>query len=95
MQQEPHVSSAVHAQPVTVRRRLRLGMAAKQAAFGYAILLPTLAILFIFRFLPMIQAFVISLQQYDLIHPPQVRRLRQLRRPAAGPAVPATPRGSR
>jgi ABC-type sugar transport system permease subunit len=41
----------------------------KQAAFGYAILFPTLAILFIFRFLPMIEAFIISFSKYDLIHP--------------------------
>jgi multiple sugar transport system permease protein len=46
-------------------------MAAKQAAFGYAILFPTLAILFIFRFLPMLEAFVISFSKYDLIHPAQ------------------------
>jgi multiple sugar transport system permease protein len=45
-------------------------MGAKQAAFGYAILLPTLAILFVFRFLPMIEAFVIAFSKYDLIHPP-------------------------
>ena len=65
------MSSAVHAQPMMLKRRLRLhmGTAAKQAAFGYAILLPTLAILFIFRFLPMIEAFVISFSKYDLIHP--------------------------
>ncbi len=45
-------------------------MGAKQAAFGYAILLPTLVILFVFRFLPMIEAFVIAFSKYDLIHPP-------------------------
>jgi len=63
------VSSAVHAQPMMLKRRLHMGTAAKQAAFGYAILLPTLAILFIFRFLPMLEAFVISFSKYDLIHP--------------------------
>jgi len=52
-----------------LKRRLHMGTAAKQAAFGYAILLPTLAILFIFRFLPMLEAFVISFSKYDLIHP--------------------------
>src|ERR1035437_3901148 len=71
MQREPHVSSAVHAEPSTVKRRLRRGLATKQAAFGYAILLPTLAILCIFRFLPMLDAFVISFSKYDLIHPAQ------------------------
>jgi len=63
------VVTAVRAEPLAERRRLRLGAATKQAAFGYAILLPTLAILFIFRFLPMIEAFVISFSKYDLIHP--------------------------
>jgi ABC-type sugar transport system permease subunit len=53
------------------RRRKRFGLSAKQAAFGYAIILPTLAILFIFRFLPMIAAFYLSLTQYDLVHPPK------------------------
>lgn len=65
------MSSAVQAEPPTVKRRLHVGMAAKRAAFGYAILLPTLAILFIFRFLPMLEAFVISFSKYDLIHPAQ------------------------
>lgn len=64
------MSSAVHVQTVMLRRRLHIGMGAKQAAFGYAILLPTLAILFVFRFLPMIEAFVIAFSKYDLIHPP-------------------------
>jgi multiple sugar transport system permease protein len=71
MQQEPYVSSAVSAETLPVRRRLRFGLAAKQATFGYLILLPTLAILCIFRFLPMIDAFVISFSKYDLIHPAQ------------------------
>ena len=51
--------------------RFRLTVAAKQALFGYAILLPTLAIILIFRFLPMLQAFYISLHEYDLIRPPR------------------------
>jgi len=49
----------------------RLNIAAKQALFAYVILLPTLAIIFIFRFLPMLQAFYISLTEYDLIRPPR------------------------
>jgi ABC-type sugar transport system permease subunit len=48
-----------------------LGLTEKQALFGYAILFPTLAILFLFRFLPMIDAFAISFTKYDLIHPAQ------------------------
>jgi ABC-type sugar transport system permease subunit len=39
--------------------------------FGYAILFPTIAVLCIFRFLPMVDAFVISFSKYDLIHPAQ------------------------
>ncbi|MEP7181198.1 MAG: sugar ABC transporter permease [Betaproteobacteria bacterium] len=48
-----------------------MSLASKQAAFGIAIILPTLAILAIFRFLPMVQAFYLSLTQYDLVHPPK------------------------
>jgi ABC-type sugar transport system permease subunit len=48
-----------------------VGLATKQAMFGYAILLPTLAILCIFRFVPMLEAFVISFTKFDLIHPAQ------------------------
>lgn len=54
-----------------VRNRLRLSVSGKQALFGYAILLPTLAIIVIFRVLPMLQAFYISLHEYDLIRPPR------------------------
>src|SRR5512142_2447189 len=43
------------------RSRLRFSLARKQAAFGIAIILPTLAILAIFRFLPMVQALYLSL----------------------------------
>ena len=52
-------------------KRLRLNVVAKQALFGYAILLPTIAIITIFRFFPMLQAFYISLTQYDLLTPPK------------------------
>lgn len=57
--------------PAPVRRRMRLSLASKQAAFGLAIILPTLAILAIFRFLPMVQALYLSLTAYDLVHPPK------------------------
>src|SRR5674476_160054 len=63
--------STADAEAPKQRRRKRFGLSAKQAAFGYAIILPTLAILFIFRFLPMIAAFYLSLTQYDLVHPPK------------------------
>lgn len=55
--------------PVVKRRRFSL--ASKQAAFAYAIILPSLAILAVFRFLPMIEAFYLSLTQYDLVHQPK------------------------
>ena len=54
-----------------VNRRRPFGIASKQACFAYAIILPTLVILAIFRFLPMLQAFFLSLTQYDLVHPPK------------------------
>ncbi|HWU40318.1 MAG TPA: sugar ABC transporter permease [Candidatus Acidoferrum sp.] len=46
-------------------------MTAKQALFGYGILLPTLAITLTFRFLPMLQAFYISFHEYDLLRAPK------------------------
>lgn len=55
----------------TARRRRRLSLASKQAAFGVAIILPTLAILAIFRFLPMLQALYLSVTAYDLVQPPK------------------------
>ncbi len=59
------------ARPRPLRGRLRLSLTAKQALFGYVILLPTLAIIIVFRFLPMLQAFYISLHEYDLLRPPK------------------------
>jgi ABC-type sugar transport system permease subunit len=69
--QQARTPSAGDAKRATARPRLRFSLAARQAAFGVAILLPTLAILAIFRFLPMIEAFYLSLTQYDLVHPPK------------------------
>jgi multiple sugar transport system permease protein len=54
-----------------VRRRARWSLARKQAAFGIAIIAPTLAILAVFRFLPMVQALYLSVTAYDLVHPPR------------------------
>ena len=54
-----------------MRRRARWSLASKQAAFGVAIILPTLAVLAIFRFLPMVQALYLSVTAYDLVHPPR------------------------
>ena len=63
------------------RRRLRFSLASKQAAFGVAIILPTLAILAIFRFLPMGQA--LSLTAVPSRSSSEVRRAGELREPAA------------
>jgi ABC-type sugar transport system permease subunit len=65
------MSSTAYLVSPTRRRRRRFGLASKQAAFGYAIILPTLAILAVFRFYPMVEAFYLSLTQYDLVHPPK------------------------
>ena len=65
------MSSSVSAERSSVKRRMRLSLASKQAVFAYVIILPTLAILLIFRFLPMLEAFYLSLTQYDLVHPPK------------------------
>jgi len=51
--------------------RRPLSLASRQAIFAYAIILPTLVILAVFRFLPMLEAFYLSLTQYDLVHPPK------------------------
>jgi ABC-type sugar transport system permease subunit len=59
------------AAPRPAARRPRWSLASKQAAFGVAIIAPTLIILAVFRFLPMAQAFYLSLTQYDLVHPPK------------------------
>jgi multiple sugar transport system permease protein len=65
------VTSTARSVRATPRRRLHFSLASKQAAFGIAIILPTLAILAIFRLLPMLEAFYLSLTQYDLVHPPK------------------------
>ncbi len=65
------MTSTVDARPQAPRRRPFFGIAERQAAFGYAFVLPTLAILLVFRFVPMLEAFWLSLTQYDLVHPPK------------------------
>lgn len=69
--QQVLLPSTVRGERAPVRRRKRWSLASKQAAFGVAIILPTLAILAIFRFLPMVQALYLSLTAYDLVHPPK------------------------
>lgn len=65
------MSATAYTDHPPIKRRKRLGLASKQAAFGYIIILPTLAILAIFRVLPMIQAFYLSLTEYDLVRSPK------------------------
>lgn len=43
----------------------------QQMLFAYLILLPTLVIIFAFRFYPMLQAFYISMTDFDLIKSPE------------------------
>ncbi len=43
----------------------------QQMLFAYLILLPTLVIIFAFRFYPMLQAFYISMTDFDLIKAPE------------------------
>jgi ABC-type sugar transport system permease subunit len=64
-------SPAARFERPAVRRRAHWSLARKQAAFGVAIILPTLAILAIFRFLPMVQALYLSVTAYDLVRPPR------------------------
>ncbi len=49
----------------------KLSVQKQQMLFGYLILLPTLFIIFVFRFYPMLQAFYISMTDFDLINPPK------------------------
>ena len=76
MQQELTCLRPFMRRPMMLRRRpLHMGMAAKQAAFGYAILLPTLVDPLRLP-LPADDRGVRHQpsRKYDLIHPPQVRR---------------------
>lgn len=56
---------------VNLPRFLKLTAPRQQMLFGYLILLPTLLIIFVFRFYPMIQAFYISMTDFDLIKTPE------------------------
>ena len=58
-------------QSLSASRPRRLNLATKQALFGYAILFPAIAVIIIFRFFPMAQAFYVSLTSYDLLSPPR------------------------
>lgn len=67
----PWISPAARLARTASRRPLRWNLARKQAAFGVAIIVPTLLVLAVFRFLPMAQALYLSLTSYDLVHPPR------------------------
>ncbi len=71
-----HLTASGSIQSRSLRKLFRLTISGKQALFAYAIILPTLAVIVIFRFLPMLQAFYISLTEYDLIRPPTYIGLR-------------------
>jgi ABC-type sugar transport system permease subunit len=58
-------------QRINVPHFLKLSAPRQQMLFGYLILLPTLVIIFVFRFYPMMQAFYISMTDFDLINSPK------------------------
>lgn len=58
-----------------VMRRLR-SREARQQTWGYLFLLPMFLLLVVFKFIPMIQAFWLSLTDYDLLTPPRFIGLR-------------------
>jgi ABC-type sugar transport system permease subunit len=58
-------------QRTNLPRFLKLTAHKQQMLFAYLILLPTLVIIFLFRFYPMLQAFYISMTDFDLIKTPE------------------------
>jgi ABC-type sugar transport system permease subunit len=54
-----------------IRKGLTLGLAQKMNLWGYLFVLPSLVILLVFRFIPMITAAYLSLTKYDLFTPPK------------------------
>ncbi|MFT4150264.1 MAG: sugar ABC transporter permease [Paracoccaceae bacterium] len=65
------MSPVSSSRPASSGRRPWLTPGSKQTVFAWAILLPALLILAVFRFLPMLEAFYLSFTDYDLIHPPR------------------------
>jgi len=65
------MSASCPTQSRSLWKPFRLTVSKRKALFAYAIILPTIVIIVLFRFLPMLQAFYISLHEYDLIRPPQ------------------------
>jgi len=53
------------------RSRFRLGLSARQGIWGYLFLVPAVAILLIFRVIPMGEAAYYSFTNYDLFSPPR------------------------
>jgi multiple sugar transport system permease protein len=63
--------------PASVRRRPWLRSAeARHQAWGYLFLAPMFLLLVVFKFIPMVQAFYLSLTSYDLLSPPRFVGLR-------------------
>ncbi len=60
------MTSTVAASAQAPRRRPCFGMAASRPPSAMRFVLPTLAILLVFRFVPMLEAFCLSLTKYDL-----------------------------
>ncbi|MFH1446330.1 MAG: sugar ABC transporter permease [Chloroflexota bacterium] len=58
-------------QRIKLLRSFKLTAPRQQMLFGYLTLLPTLVIIFVFRFYPMLQAFYISMTDFDLIKSPE------------------------
>jgi multiple sugar transport system permease protein len=63
--------------PARARRRPWLRSAeARHQAWGYVFLAPMFVLLVVFKFIPMLQAFYLSLTSYDLLSPPRFVGLR-------------------
>ena len=63
--------------PAQARPRLWLRSAeARHQAWGYLFLAPMFLLLVVFKFIPMVQAFYLSLTSYDLLSPPRFVGLR-------------------
>ena len=68
------ISVKLHAR---ARRRPWLRSAeARHQAWGYVFLAPMFVLLVVFKFIPMLQAFYLSLTSYDLLSPPRFVGLR-------------------
>lgn len=65
------MTTVTNASTPAEKKRPRLSLSTRQGLWGYVFLLPTIAILLVFRIIPMLQAAYLSLTRYDLFTPPQ------------------------